>query len=95
MPAPGVTEQMNRSRLQRGNEPRDIPRVLLHGEIIAFAVPFFRPAMPEADGDCAVMRAERLHLARPMAIVAKRAVNQKQRCARSPLGERHVIAIHP
>jgi hypothetical protein len=95
MPAPGVTEQMSWSGPQRGNEARDIRRVLLHGEIIAFAVPFFRPAMPEADGDCAVIRAERLHLARPMAIVAKRAVNQQQRRARSPLGERHVVAIHP
>jgi hypothetical protein len=60
MPASGVNEQVKRSRLQRGNETPDIHRVLPRGEIIAFTVPFFRPAMPEADAYCAVMRAEGL-----------------------------------
>ena len=59
VPSPGMTEQMNRPRLQSPNEARNVGRVLLHGEIVAFAVPFFRPAMPQADRDRAVMRAER------------------------------------
>ena len=49
--------------------------------------------MPEADGDCAVLRAERLHLGGPVAIVAKRAMNQQQKEARTPLDERYVKVV--
>jgi hypothetical protein len=70
MPSTGVADEMNRPGLEPGDEARNVRDVLLHGEIIAFAVPFLRPAMPEADRDRAIMRAERLHLSRPMAVVA-------------------------
>ena len=94
VPTAGVAEQMNRSRSQSGDEGRDIRGVLLHGETVALPIPFFRPAMSETDGDGAVMDTERLHLACPVAIVGKRAMDEQQGRACPLLDERHVIAVH-
>jgi hypothetical protein len=90
-----MTQQMNRPGLELADEAHDIRKVLLHGEIVAFTVPLFRPAMPEANRDRAIMGAEWRHLPGPVAVVAERAMHKKQGLARSALDERHVIAIHP
>src|SRR6185437_12649030 len=94
MPSPGMADEMDRPALELSDEARDVRDVLLHGEIVAVAVPLFRPAMPEAHRDRAVMSAERRHLSSPVPAVAERAMHEKQGLARPPLDERHVIAVH-
>ena len=90
VPPAGMTEQMDRSRFERGDEGRQILDMLLDREIVAFAVPALRPAMAKADGDCPAMRAEGLHLMYPRAIVAERPVHEEQGHACAALDERHI-----
>src|SRR5208282_2559030 len=94
MSAPGMTEQMDGSCLQRGNKSRDVLRVLLCGEIVTIAVPALRPAMPEADGNRPVMRPEWRHLLGPPAEICDRTMHKKQRCAAPLLNEHHVVSVH-
>jgi len=80
MPSRGMAYEMNRSGSY----------VLLHGEVVAFAVPLLRLAMPQAHRDRAVMSPKRLHLPSPVAVVTERAMHEEQGLALPALDERHV-----
>ena len=87
VPSAGVTDEMDGTRVERGDEGRDVFRVLLDGEIVAIAVPALRPAVPQADRDRPVARAEGLHLQRPGPIIAQRPMHEDQRRAGPALDE--------